>query len=284
MIPAVQCPPTVSALQPAASLEISSTVPEPEPARKELRSVSSDKRSASPEEKKSSSPKDPKKLRKKPGATGFKSKFGTNKRKDDKEQPPMKPTGAEPSAVAAARAALEGKAKAAQESSRQTTNGSLVLKKKPVVEPAPAQETKTEPAPEPVREKPESDTRELEEVPAPACLAVFPRPSSVDTNERAAADAEFSRFDQGSLDQPAFAPDSPISQTVPETAEPEMKTPVTQTEIKPERVSTSLDQWAQIRKNAAEHAAEHAAAGEQPGHRSMDSGRTDERDTSGSAV
>ena len=49
-----------------------------------------------------------KKLKKKPVNTGIKSMFGTRKKT---EQPPMKPTGAGPSAVAAARAALEGKAK-----------------------------------------------------------------------------------------------------------------------------------------------------------------------------
>ncbi|KAL4935465.1 hypothetical protein BDV06DRAFT_228801, partial [Aspergillus oleicola] len=70
----------------------------------------------------------PHKLKKKAVNTGFKSMFGTSKKKDPEAKPPLKPTGAEGSAVAAARAALEGKAKASQESSR---NGPATLRKKP---------------------------------------------------------------------------------------------------------------------------------------------------------
>ena len=284
----------------AASPEPMPPVDTPEPVEPEL------KKSVSPEDKKSSSPEDStKKLRKKPGATGFKSMFGTGKKKEGKEQPPMKPTGAERSAVAAARAALEGKAKAAQEQSRPTTNGSSVLKKKSIVEsapesaePEPEHEHEHEHEPEPT-EKPATpgtnDTPEkteidhpVEKVPStqgpPSGVPKAYRDtdtdaiSSVDTNERAAADAEFSRFDQGPLDQPAFVPeDSPISETTPDKP----SSPV-QPETKPETKSSSPetnsshDRWAQIRKNAADR----VAAGES-GHRSMDTERTDEGDTSG---
>ncbi|KAL5359999.1 hypothetical protein BJX96DRAFT_66786 [Aspergillus floccosus] len=220
------------------------------------------------------------KLKKKTGNTGFKSMFGTTKKKTDMDsKPPMKPTGAERSAVAAARAALEDKAKASQE---QTTRPST-LRKKPVPQPpseeAPKATTQTaapskeeEPVSQPVETKalPQEPPQnsELDGPPRNPREAEYDALSRVDTNERAAADREFSKFDQGPLlDQPAFVPeDSPVSETFPPkeegkenepptTDEASKPTTATETEDSAPAVPSSYDRWAQIRKNAAERAA-----------------------------
>ncbi|KAF9892908.1 hypothetical protein FE257_000500 [Aspergillus nanangensis] len=226
------------------------------------------------------------KLKKKPGNTGFKSMFGTKKKNDQDARPPMKPTGAERSAVAAARAALEGKAKASQE---QPTRPSTLRKK-------PAPQTPPKEAPKASVETP--TTPKVEEHPAPLAAETRPaaveaphaspandeRPrhpreaeydtlSRVDTNERAAADQEFSRFDQGPLlDQPAFVPaESPVSESYPKKEEDKenekpiaAKTDETQKDTSAQdrapspsdqSINPSYDRWAQIRKNAAERAA-----------------------------
>lgn len=205
--------------------------------------------------------------------------FGTTKKKTDMDsKPPMKPTGAERSAVAAARAALENKAKASQE---QTTRPST-LRKKPVPQ-APSEEAPKASAEMPVpsrEEEPASESVETkalpQEPPQNSNLDGPPRNpreaeydalSRVDTNERAAADREFSKFDQGPLlDQPAFVPeDSPVSETSSQKEEKENEPPTTDeapeptTATEPEdsapAVPSSYDRWAQIRKNAAERAA-----------------------------
>lgn len=280
--------------------------PSPEPARKKLV-----KEPTSENNKKESktavieqtpevipqSPDDSKKLKKKAGNTGFKNMFGANKKKA--EQPPMKSTGAkEISSVAAARAALEAKAKESQESS--PLKAAPVVKKKPVPEnpgPAPV------PVPEPEVEKPSTPQQAVEPaVEEAAAVAGSPETrgppqtrrgveydalSRVDTNERNAADQEFSKFDQGPLDdQPAFVPDdAPLTPAVPAAAEVETpKTPTNGHQQKPAFISQAKameeenDRWAQIRKNAAERA---AATSEEPETRTSQSERTDEGDTSG---
>ncbi|KAF7166527.1 hypothetical protein CNMCM5623_000152 [Aspergillus felis] len=213
-------------------------------------------------------------LKKRPGNTGFKSIFGTKKKDDLESKPPMKPTGAQPSAVAAARAALEGKAKESQETVRPNGASGLSLRKKPVPAPAaappaaPAEVTSTpadvkDPVPEPQtvtadeqHDGPPKTRREAE----------YDELSRVDTNERTAADREFSRFDQGPLvEQPAFVPeDSPASETFPDKSAPAAavddtpgKADVSEraTSPTPAPATTSYDRWAQIRKNAAERAA-----------------------------
>ncbi|RJE24367.1 morphogenesis protein [Aspergillus sclerotialis] len=261
-----------------------------------------------------------KKLKKKQGNTGIKSMFGTGRKKA--EQPPMKPTGAEPSAVAAARAALEGKAKAAQEQQSRSvpaTNGSSVLKKKPLPEsptvtasqpvPENVPESPAPAAPEPEDEKPTTPKASEEPVLESVEHAQNNSRSSeqesgritqhdsehdalsrVDTNEQVAADREFSRFDQGPLvEQPAFVPeDSPLSSASP-TSENVSEKPTSRpdngsmettsnghTEI-PHVASASQDRWAEIRKNAADRAAQNSP----PRHRSIDTERTDDGDTSG---
>ncbi|CEL07372.1 hypothetical protein ASPCAL10530 [Aspergillus calidoustus] len=194
-----------------------------------------------------------------------KNMFGASKKKEPEAKPPTKPTPAEGSAVAAARAALEGKAKASQ------GNGPATLRKKPAPVAAPVKPTKadTKVAPEPpaVVAPAQPSAPEAQAPPAPSPQVMTDKPkirreaeydalSRVDTNEQVAADREFSRFDQGPLlDQPAFAPeDSPTQETLPENAKIEPVSPPSS----PPRGgnNTSQDRWAQIRKNAAERVAQ----------------------------
>lgn len=255
-----------------------------------------------------------KKLKKKPGATGFKSMFG-KKKSEPEGKPPMKPTGAEASAVAAACAALESKAKASQEAPTHTpprsSNGPSVLRKKPVGEgPKPssaasAREVSSSahgPLPEPVAEESIPElvapvTTEVEKPTSPEVVEITKneqaaKPSSeptengsspatvetddhlsrVDTLEQAAADREFSRFDQGPLvEQPAFSPESPVSPVSEKssafTDEEPPKTSLDAKVVKPASFNPTHDRWAQIRKNATERAAQvqaEARVGEGP--------------------
>jgi hypothetical protein len=102
--------------------------------------------------------------------------------------------------------------------------------------------------------------------------------SRVDTEDAHEAQQEFSRFDQGPLDQPAFVPDDdssvddaippPIARHAVEDAvpppiarrpkEPEVPAAVTPEPVveEPSQALPVQDRWAQIRKNAAERAAQ----------------------------
>ncbi|KAF7131462.1 hypothetical protein CNMCM5793_004687 [Aspergillus hiratsukae] len=233
-------------------------------------------------------------LKKKPGNMGFKGMFGTKKKDDSETTPPMKPTGAQPSAVAAARAALEGKAKASQEA--VGPNGASTLKKKPVPPPAAAApaapaEVATPPAvvKKPVPE-PQTVTADEQHDGPPKTRrgAEYDALSRVDTNERTAADREFSRFDQGPLvEQPAFVPqDSPVSEAFPDKSAPApavdetpVKTEVAERATSPTSagVNSSYDRWAQIRKNAAERAAKLEQSGSY--RTSQDEGNTSEEES-----
>lgn len=220
------------------------------------------------------------KLKKKPVATGFKSMFA-KKKNDTEMKPPMKPTGAETSAVAAARAALESKAKESQiPVSRPVPNGPSVLKKKPVPGTTPAAPEK--PATPEVVEITETERESTPKAESPAqngSPESKPEPeqqeslSRVNTKEQVAADQEFSRFDQGPLvEQPAFVPESPVSpvsESIPEreSVSPEMNEAEeprkTQEETTPKGTANGnqfspeiKDRWAQIRENAARRAAE----------------------------
>jgi hypothetical protein len=246
-----------------------------------------------------------KKLKKKTGNNGFKNMFGTNKKKTA-DQPAMKSTGAkEISSVAAARAALEAKAAAAQEYSAPSPPKSAV-KKKPVPE-KPSTPVAAPPAvPAPAPEKP-STPQQAPESPEQARVPISPANSGppqtrhaveydalsrVDTNERTAADQEFSKFDQGPLlEQPAFVPDTPATPTAPVHSElPQTPTnghgaKYQHTTTQAEAIATEEDRWAQIRKNAAERQAAEAAhasrPSEEPEARVSQSERSDEGDTSG---
>lgn len=245
-----------------------------------------------------------KKLKKKTGNTGFKNMFGAGKKKT--EQPPMMTTGAkETSSVAAARAALEAKSKAAQEARPVSSPKPAPVKKKPVPQKAatekPVPETPVEtaaPAPEsrePVEPStPPKPTEPAQEQKPPVQLVGTGSPpqtrravesdalSRVDTNERNAADQEFSKFDQGPLvDQPAFVPEdvpeSPVGAEIPQTPTNGQKDKL-EVATSPEFSPDENDRWAQVRKNAAERS---EIPTEEPEARISQSERTDDGDTSG---
>lgn len=320
--PAAALPPTTSKDGPPPPPKDTAAVatplpPSPEPAKKPL-----EEPAPQPEKKNAKSvviedPVEPqpkqsmdepsKKLKKKTGNNGFKSMFGGGKKKA--EQPPMKTTGAkETSSVAAARAALEAKAAAAQESTAPSPPKPAALKKKPVASEKPTTPVAAAPtAPAPKPSTPQQAPGSPEQPRAPISPAGSGGPpqtrraveydalSRVDTNERNAADQEFSKFDQGPLlEQPAFVPtETPVTPT-PRT-EPELpKTPTNGHEEKgpmppsqytttqAEAIAAEEDRWAQIRKNAAERqAVAGGSPGEEPETRISQSERSDEGDTSG---
>ncbi|OJJ48607.1 hypothetical protein ASPZODRAFT_130697 [Penicilliopsis zonata CBS 506.65] len=237
--------------------------------------------------------------KKKPVATGLKGMFGTGKKKGD--HPPMRPTEAEPSAVAAARAALEGKARAAEQSvsppSKTTPPPTRVpgLKKKPVptdddtavtVQPATSPEPPTSPRAAPATEAATAAaTQRYDGPPRTRRNMETDALSRVGTNEQAAADREFSRFDQGPLtEQPAFVPeDSPVIEEASVASQEEAPSSPSKgvdgeaSSTIPAAAAASYDRWAQIRKNAAERAAMQSE--EVATRYSQD--RTDDGDTSG---
>ncbi|KAJ6157730.1 hypothetical protein N7470_005322 [Penicillium chermesinum] len=268
------------------------------PKEKELKAVEQSGE-AEPKPAEESTKKPQKKIR---TTGGLKHMFTTSKKKT--EAPPMKSTGASEASVAAARAALEAKAKAAQEPAAQEPASSpkSALKKKPLPETpatpeAPASAKPTEPAaPKELKQPAQEQT--------PAQIVGSGSPpqtrhaveqdalSRVGTNERDAADQEFSKFDQGPLvEQPAFVPEdeTPVS-SLPAVEDEVPKTPTNghaeKAEATPESQPTpaSADRWAQIRENAAKRTA--AAQEEQPKEedepRVSQSDRTeDDGDTSG---
>ncbi|KZL83237.1 morphogenesis protein [Colletotrichum incanum] len=87
--------------------------------------------------------------------------------------------------------------------------------------------------------------------------------SRVDTEDANEAQHEFSRFDQGPLqEQPAFVPDDDSEDAIPPPIARRAKTPEPPAEASPAspgdgpRSPPAIDRWAQIRKNAAERAAQ----------------------------
>ncbi|OQD83360.1 hypothetical protein PENANT_c017G04781 [Penicillium antarcticum] len=286
--------------------------PSPEPAKKTVKVTSPEEETANatpavaekPVEAKESSEDSSKKIKKKTGNSGFKSMFTAKKKAD---QPPMKDTGAT-SAVAAARAALEAKTKAAQETP--------VVKKKPlpkeaavVVEPVAAEskpstphhveEAKAESVVEPPTPTRPSISQDGNGAPPKTRRAVeYDALSRVGTHERAAADQEFSKFDQGPLlDQPAFVPQSPVSHEHPTHAEEKTELPQApsnghttrpETSTSSEAAHPEQDRWRSIREAAAQRAAAAQEEQEQEQEqqtetttRTSQSERTDEGDTSG---
>jgi hypothetical protein len=254
-----------------------------------------------------------KKLKKKPvGNSAFKGIFSSTKQRTTEESP-KKEIGIDPSAVAAARAALENKVKSqdALPTPKSHNTGRLNEIKKNLVpeEPtngSPRSEKTATPSPPSKLPKKATTTKSASaaapEAAAPGSPtygpprtrrdAEYDALSRIDTNEKAAAEREFSSFDQGPLaDQPAFVPsgDSPITpveehfpETKPEAVVTATETPrdvatPTQT-VGTESIKTSpyQDRWAQIRKNAAERAA--AASPEEIHSRTS---QADDGDTSG---
>ncbi|OQE38263.1 hypothetical protein PENCOP_c008G03320 [Penicillium coprophilum] len=247
-----------------------------------------------------------KKLKKKTGNSGFKSMFTAKKKPEQPQTPAKSIDSKEISTVAAARAALEARTKAAQESSP--------MKKKPVpkatavaVTPVAAEAVKpsspqrVEPTvKEPVTKiptptQPSTSLKENGAPPKTRRAVEYDALSRVGTNERDAADQEFSKFDQGPLtDQPAFVPeDSPspvdVAPAAPKTEVPQTPTHSNgvhpETATSPESSEATQDRWKAIREAAAQRA---AAAQEEQAHehetentRTSQSERTDEGDTSG---
>jgi hypothetical protein len=253
--------------------------------------------------------------------TGFRQFFGTRRNKSkerDIEPPPLSPAHPNP-AIAAARAALEGR--------KQTPNANAAppdsldhLSKLRMTKPSAAHRTVPQrPMTPPASDRGESVTapipREQPELvhegPKTRRDEEYDNLSRVDTNEREHADNEFSTFDQGPLvEQPAFAPPDSYAPTpspqpeaffTPREEEPSQlqaysvhdavtaqQPAVHETEHdqaaeeEPAELTkevSPLDRWAQIRKNAAERAARQS---EDPqGRPSHTETRTDDGETSG---
>lgn len=239
-------------------------------------------------EKKEQTDDSHKKLKKKPvGNSAFKGMFSSTKQRTD--DTPKKEIGIDPSAVAAARAALENKVKSQDALPAQKVHNTGRLAKKAVPGQPPATASSSDKPSTPVVEATSPVSRKEKPVapaerPAPAASsptysgpprtrreAEYDALSRIDTNEKAAAEREFSSFDQGPLtDQPAFVPseDSPVTpverdfpETTPTAETRDSVTPTAQatavaTGQSPDTTSPSFqDRWAQIRKNAAERAA-----------------------------
>lgn len=239
---------------PEKDVEVKEEVPEAKPAQAVV--VEQPTEAPKPAEEQEPTKKPQKKIR----TTGtFKNMFTTNKKKA--EQPPMKSTGAKDASVAAARAALEAKAKAAQDPASPKNVSKKPLPEKP--------KTPVTPTAAPVEPEQNPEAKPAQIIgsgspPQTRHAVEQDALSRVDTNERDAADQEFSKFDQGPLvEQPAFVPeDGPLS-PVPDT-EPEVpKTPTNGHEetalpqVSPESdaPAPSADRWAQIRENAAKRTA-----------------------------
>ncbi|CRG88231.1 Meiotically up-regulated gene 8 protein [Talaromyces islandicus] len=311
--PPLPVPPPKDAPKPANDVAVdAATVPlpeakAPEPASEPKKSIDSTDESH------------PKKLKKKPNAA-LKGIFSTTKQRAD--DGPKKQIGIDPSAVAAARAALENKVKSQDALPPPSTKPSVshrlsIMKKKPVPEPATnvAAAEETKPAPAPVEEEAPAPTPSAE---PPKTDKVEPEPlspaysgpprtrrdeeydalSKIDTNEKAAAEHEFSSFDQGPLvDQPAFVPDSPVTPVEPQAPEvsppapaavspttttttaQDVNTPTAQSPSTGDVASSTSpsyhERWAQIRKNVIENAS--ASFDEAPSRTSQ----ADDGDTSG---
>ncbi|KUM61853.1 hypothetical protein ACN42_g5267 [Penicillium freii] len=248
-----------------------------------------------------------KKLKKKTGNSAFKSMFSAKKKPEQQQLPVKTADVKEISNVAATRAALEAKARAAQESGP--------VKKKPLPPAAataaavtpvatkaekPSSPERVPPTDKEPAAKPPSPTQpsaSLKENGAPPKTrraVEYDALSRVGTNERDAADQEFSKFDQGPLsDQPAFVPeDSPVDDNfaVQKTEVPQ--TPTNGNGVRPETATSpdsteaTQDRWKAIREAAAQRT---AAANAEQAHehdteantRTSQSERTDEGDTSG---
>ncbi|CAI7664732.1 unnamed protein product [Penicillium palitans] len=248
-----------------------------------------------------------KKLKKKTGNSAFKSMFSAKKKPEQQQLPVKTANIKEISNVAATRAALEAKARAAQES------GPVKKKPLPPAAAAPAavtpvatkvekpaspervQPTVKEPvAKPPSPTQPSASLKENGAPPKTRRAVEYDALSRVGTNERDAADQEFSKFDQGPLsDQPAFVPeDSPVAEkfAVQKTEVPQ--TPTNGNGVRPETATSpdsteaTQDRWKAIREAAAQRT---AAANEEQAQehdteantRTSQSERTDEGDTSG---
>jgi hypothetical protein len=282
---------------PAATPDLSAQRPPSSPNK--LRK-SQDAHRVSPDEKKS------RKLGPPPvqKTAGIRRLFGTKRSKSKEPEPVVTKVEEEKEtnpAIIAARQALEGKPGAAAHGTDSPPLSPSYFQKMKTVNPSKPSAVKEEvPRPETPRQEPVYEPEPVAPFPKQEQYSGPPRTrrdeeydqlSRVDTNEREDADKEFSTFDQGPLDQPAFVPeDSPIREeftkdeakvranhqstysamTIPvEDSDEDEPTPATQSQV--------TDRWAQIRKNAAERARQ----SEEHTTRSRTETRTDDGETSG---
>jgi hypothetical protein len=286
---AATIPPPVASAEPTALETLIAERTEPEEAAPKKSVESTDDSGA-------------KKLKKKPANSAFKGIFSSTKKRTDNT--PSKQIGIDPSAVAAARAALENKVKsqdAIPPPKTPVNNRPSVIRKKAVTDApvAAVEEPKAGPvvAQEEIGQiisEPEATALEFPDSPQYTGPPRTHRDdeydalSRIDTNEKAMADREFSSFDQGPLlDQPAFAPaDSPVSPIKPSVEDaPTLVARDVETATQPAHEINApspvspQDRWTQIRKNAAEKAA--AGLQESSPRRTSQADRTDDGDTSG---
>ena len=209
----------------------------------------------------SQSPESPKhnKLKKKNPQGGFKGLFGRKKADPPAKAPPPRSVSSS-SAVAAAKAALE--AKAAQNQKTPEPAGKPNAKRFSV-----GRKNQPEPVAEPIRRAPTVPEEGERQASVPQ-QEPFRNQSMADSEEQR-AEREFSKFDQGPLeDVPAFVPDESLHEHpehLEESEEPgqefdegtntENISSAHVSEDDGEELSRSIspsDRWAQIRKNAAE--------------------------------
>lgn len=233
--------------------------------------------------------------------SGLKGIFGKKKNVEaPKQEPPKKaPIVPASGAVAAARAAYEQKA-ANTTTPAASNNGPQVvsaaerfsgMKRKEVPTSPTANNTATAAIAEETSEATSSPvTIKDDGAPVTRRDAEYDALSRVDSNERLAADQEFSTFDQGPMhDMPAFVPedghDGDVSTRDSLSYEPSRVSSIRNAasrdsereEGEGEQPLAVQDRWAQIRKNAAERAAR--ASEEQSRPSAAD--RTDDGETTG---
>ena len=253
---------------------------------------------SSPESKRS----ERKKLKKKGNAGGFKGLFG-KKKLETSSSPSLNPPSSDKTAVAAARAALQGVQRPEQTENHFDTSQPRKINRR--FSSAGRKNLQTG-IPIPMQKQDESlSSHDTVEKPAVSPLEPTPIPSPsyppqddytysqaslsrVDTNEQQHAEHEFRNFDQGPLEnQPSFVPEgspSRVSSEVDESVEHGGAYEMNKSEHMedasgpPEltrQISPVQDRWAQIRKNAAERAAR------QSEEQSKQTDKTDDGETSG---
>ncbi|KAL9113418.1 MAG: hypothetical protein Q9227_002459 [Pyrenula ochraceoflavens] len=259
------------------------------------------------------------KLQKKPRPGGFKL-FG-KKKGDGKQASPVQQSPSSPpadSAVAAARAALEGRTPPKAQSTTSPTKSkaptsrfSAAGVRRKAAPTGPVSPVASAPPEQKQPAAPENAVRPSNDQGANTYPDGRPKTdrdeeydqlSRVSTNEKENADREFSRFDQGPLDdQPAFVPaDTPntghLSEIPSEPQEREDESPqelnraTTHQEGPPgeaedlSRQISPQDRWAQIRKNAAERAARQSEEQSRAATERTDDGETSGEETIESRV
>lgn len=219
-LPSAHDEPAADFVPPISAEAVASRPETPPRPHSRLRKMSMDTSPTQKREKKKAASKGPPPAKSKQPPLGFRQFFGSRRDKSkERFQPaPLSPADPNP-AVAAARAALEGRgpAKDPEASSADVAH----LSKMRTVNPTRPQPTEQRPITPPASDQEELTTAKYDET-TPVAQNLEPEVdhsgprtrrdeeydnlSRVDTNERENADREFSNFDQGPLvEQPAFA-------------------------------------------------------------------------------